>query len=130
MTEPIEGVDCVEEVLEEDYAIIQIDGLFDTNSLKDTASQCKIHKIDEEEPILQIGNQFFKGPLDYTMGTALCFEECGQTSRLTKLNQANVANSNDYKKLKYVVKTDKIFRMKRVFLHPKGSQPVNNEQSS
>lgn len=82
-------------------------------------------KLNEEEPILQMGNQLFQGSLDYQMGTALIFEEA--TLDKTTSRSANV--TKDSKKLSFFAKTDKVLPVKRVFLHPKESDNEKDQSS-
>src|SRR5687768_12153505 len=91
-------------------------------------------KLDEPEPIMQIGNHFFQGSLQRTMGTSLCFEEIKQqdddysrakrvgSSRLSSIRTTSKSEKDvDKRNLAFLVKSDKTMNMKRVFLQPKST---------
>lgn len=80
--------------------------------------------MDQDEPVIQVGNQVFKGSLEPIMGTAVCFQEskCGTTD--------NRDDSAPRKTLSFISKTDKILVMKRVFLQPKNSSTTTQEGMS
>lgn len=96
---------------------------------------CTPQQLDQPEPILQIGNQFFQGSLQPTLGTTLCFEELkpdqGRSARLQRKETSTTLGSstlNGNHKLTFALKSDKTLLMKRVFLQPKGSS-VEQAQS-
>ena len=73
--------------------------------------------MDQEEPVVQVGNQLFRGPLEPVQGTAVCFEERGPESSGDESRRDAGARN----RLSFISKTDKAIVAKRVFLQPKAS---------
>jgi 3-phenylpropionate/cinnamic acid dioxygenase small subunit len=80
--------------------------------------------LEDEKPVIRVGNQFFQGELEEIHGTAVCFQ-------VQQDNDDQTSTKRPKSKLSYVGKTDKCFMMKRVFLNPKnGGDSVTTEKSN
>ena len=81
--------------------------------------------MDQDEPVIQVGNQVFRGSLEPIQGTAVCFQESEVASPLEGSNSCK-----SVKKLSFLTKTDKMLVMKRVFLQPKQQPPPSETGTS
>lgn len=91
---------------DEDLVVIKFNGLlYNDEDARVKLQNCKFHHLDTEEPVIQVGRQFFRGTLDNILGTSVCFEVPRD-------------DSND---LKYVGKTEKGLIMNRVYLKEKSA---------
>lgn len=77
--------------------------------------------LEDENPIVRVGNQFFRGTLEPIQGTAVCFA-------VTPHKQEQQSSRPLKSKLTYVSKTDKCFVMKRVFLKPKTDGDTSTQE--
>ena len=105
----MEGRQVVKVEEEEDLVVVKFNGLLYTTDedSRNRLNNCQFHNLDTDQPVIQVGRQFFRGALDNILGTAVCFE--------VPRDEAN--------DLKYVGKTEKSLVMSRVFL-TKGEEPA------
>ena len=76
--------------------------------------------LEEEDPVVRVGNQFFRGTFEPIHGTAVCFKVSQDTS-------PEEDASDPKKKLTFVTKTDKTLITKRIFLRPKTTEESGSE---
>lgn len=73
-----------------------------------------MQKLDEDEPIIQVGNQFFKGTLENVQGTAVFFEDVTDP----KTQAPSTKPNEPQKEVKYFGKTEKMMSTRRIFIEP------------
>ncbi|XP_028717573.1 general transcription factor 3C polypeptide 6 isoform X2 [Peromyscus leucopus] len=64
-----------EEIEEEQFVLVELSGIIDSDFLSKCENKCKILGIDTERPILQIDSYVFAGEYEDTLGTCVIFEE-------------------------------------------------------
>uniref|UniRef100_A0A182JGJ6 Transcription factor TFIIIC triple barrel domain-containing protein n=1 Tax=Anopheles atroparvus TaxID=41427 RepID=A0A182JGJ6_ANOAO len=71
----------------------------------------KVIGIDSESPIIQVNDEVYRGTYDYAFGTNVFFERDPEsTAALDPVFEKNIKQM-----YRYVDKTDKVLRMKRIF---------------
>ncbi|XP_036025149.1 general transcription factor 3C polypeptide 6 isoform X5 [Onychomys torridus] len=63
----------IEEV--EQFVLVELSGIIDSDFLSKCENKCKILGIDTERPILQVDSYVFTGEYEDTLGTCVIFEE-------------------------------------------------------
>ncbi|XP_059128500.1 general transcription factor 3C polypeptide 6 isoform X2 [Peromyscus eremicus] len=63
----------IEEV--EQFVLVELSGIIDSDFLSKCEKKCKILGIDTERPILQVDSYVFAGEYEDTLGTCVIFEE-------------------------------------------------------
>ncbi|XP_007643595.1 general transcription factor 3C polypeptide 6 isoform X1 [Cricetulus griseus] len=63
----------IEEV--EQFVLVELSGIIDSDFLSKCENKCKILGIDTEKPILQVDSYVFAGEYEDTLGTCVIFEE-------------------------------------------------------
>lgn len=117
------------EVEEEEEILIYMD--FNTkldDNFFANEKEFKIIGLDEERPILQLGNQVFHGEWRDTMGTHIFLEE----SKTSPVYDPIFSDSPDLH-MQYACKTDKVLHMSRIFVNPKNEKntehcAIDNEE--
>ncbi|CAO3687364.1 unnamed protein product [Rhizopus microsporus] len=104
------------------------------DSVSKTQGGCRIIGLQEGKPYLQIGNQFFEGEIDDTIGTHLLFEiqeSKRETTGLLPLLSSMRSKDDDKKKQKYnltfACSTEKMVHFDSVTLEPKMDAEAINE---
>ncbi|XP_036025147.1 general transcription factor 3C polypeptide 6 isoform X3 [Onychomys torridus] len=64
-----------EEIEEEQFVLVELSGIIDSDFLSKCENKCKILGIDTERPILQVDSYVFTGEYEDTLGTCVIFEE-------------------------------------------------------
>lgn len=64
-----------EEIEEEQFVLVELSGIIDSDFLSKCENKCKILGIDTERPILQVDSYVFAGEYEDTLGTCVIFEE-------------------------------------------------------
>ncbi|XP_028624868.1 general transcription factor 3C polypeptide 6 isoform X2 [Grammomys surdaster] len=64
-----------EEEIEEQFVLVELSGIIDSDFLSKCENKCKILGIDTERPILQVDSYVFAGEYEDTLGTCVIFEE-------------------------------------------------------
>ncbi|XP_005002279.1 general transcription factor 3C polypeptide 6 [Cavia porcellus] len=64
-----------EEEEAEQFVLVELSGIIDSDFLSKCENKCKILGIDTERPILQLDNYVFAGEYEDTLGTCVIFEE-------------------------------------------------------
>ena len=110
----MEGKQVVSVEEEEDLVVVKFNGLLLTTDedCRNRLNNCQFHNLDTDQPVIQVGRQFFRGTLDNILGTAVCFE---------------VPRDEVNDDLKYVGKTEKSLVMSRVFLESKSKKESTQE---
>ncbi|XP_053671357.1 uncharacterized protein LOC128721612 [Anopheles nili] len=97
--------------------------------LEDPNLLIKVIGIESENPIIQVNDEVYRATPDFAFGTNVFFEKDPQrTAMLDPVFENNIKDM-----YKYVDKTDKVFRMKRIFLTDKSKEkqePSDQESSS
>ncbi|ERE84306.1 general transcription factor 3C polypeptide 6-like protein [Cricetulus griseus] len=70
-----EDEDEEEEIEEEQFVLVELSGIIDSDFLSKCENKCKILGIDTEKPILQVDSYVFAGEYEDTLGTCVIFEE-------------------------------------------------------
>ncbi|XP_012971196.3 general transcription factor 3C polypeptide 6 isoform X3 [Mesocricetus auratus] len=71
-----EEEDEEEEIEEaEQFVLVELSGIIDSDFLSKCENKCKILGIDTEKPILQVDSYVFAGEYEDTLGTCVIFEE-------------------------------------------------------
>jgi len=62
---------------EESIFAVELHGLFDEESIQKAVDdeKCHVHRINSDEPLLQIGSQLFVGKWEEVIGTDMIFKE-------------------------------------------------------
>lgn len=79
--------------------VIEFEGNFDLEAVKD--KQIRLLGIDTDEPVLKIGNKFYRIEVKDSIGSRLIFDR------------------DEEGKLGYCTKTDKVVTARRVMIKPK-----------
>ncbi|XP_052019850.1 general transcription factor 3C polypeptide 6 isoform X2 [Apodemus sylvaticus] len=64
-----------EEIEEEQFVLVELSGIIDSDFLSKCENKCKILGIDTERPVLQVDSYVFAGEYEDTLGTCVIFEE-------------------------------------------------------
>ncbi|CAH6778245.1 Gtf3c6 [Phodopus roborovskii] len=64
-----------EEEEAEQFVLVELSGIIDSDFLSKCENKCKILGIDTEKPILQVDSYVFAGEYEDTLGTCVIFEE-------------------------------------------------------
>uniref|UniRef100_A0A182R1G7 Transcription factor TFIIIC triple barrel domain-containing protein n=1 Tax=Anopheles funestus TaxID=62324 RepID=A0A182R1G7_ANOFN len=81
----------------------------------------KVIGIDTESPIIQVNDEVYRGTPDLAFGTNIFFEKDPKaTATLDPVFENNIKDL-----YQYVDSTDKVLRMKRIFLNAKDQQKQN-----
>ncbi|KAL1763666.1 general transcription factor 3C polypeptide 6 [Sigmodon hispidus] len=99
-----------EEDIEEQFVLVELSGIIDSDFLSKCENKCKILGIDTEKPILQVDTYVFAGEYEDTLGTCVIFEE--------GVERAD-PEGNDKTVLKYKCHTMKKLSMTRTLLTEK-----------
>ncbi|XP_031203936.1 general transcription factor 3C polypeptide 6 isoform X2 [Mastomys coucha] len=99
-----------EEIEEEQFVLVELSGIIDSDFLSKCENKCKILGIDTERPILQVDSYVFAGEYEDTLGTCVIFEE--GVERVDP-------EGNDKTVLKYKCHTMKKLSMTRTLLTEK-----------
>lgn len=59
----------------EQFVLVELSGIIDSDFLSKCENKCKILGIDTEKPILQVDSYVFAGEYEDTLGTCVIFEE-------------------------------------------------------
>ncbi|XP_041510322.1 general transcription factor 3C polypeptide 6 isoform X2 [Microtus oregoni] len=59
----------------EQFVLVELSGIIDSDFLSKCENKCKILGIDTERPILQVDSYVFAGEYEDTLGTCVIFEE-------------------------------------------------------
>lgn len=106
-----EEEDEEEEIEEaEQFVLVELSGIIDSDFLSKCENKCKILGIDTEKPILQVDSYVFAGEYEDTLGTCVIFEE--GVERVDP-------EGNDKTVLKYKCHTMKKLSMTRTLLTEK-----------
>ncbi|XP_050071039.1 uncharacterized protein LOC126558990 [Anopheles maculipalpis] len=84
----------------------------------------KVIGIDTDQPIIQVNDEVYRGTVDFAFGTNVFFEKDPKATA----NKDPVFENNIQDLYRYVCDTDKVLRMKRIFVNAK-DQP-NQGQSA
>uniref|UniRef100_A0A182PKD9 Transcription factor TFIIIC triple barrel domain-containing protein n=1 Tax=Anopheles epiroticus TaxID=199890 RepID=A0A182PKD9_9DIPT len=84
----------------------------------------KVVGIDTEQPVIQVNDEVYQGTLDFAFGTNLFFEKDPKASA----NLDPVFENNIKDLYRYVSSTDKVLRMKRIFLTAKDKEEQVQQQ--
>lgn len=98
------------ERIEEQFVLVELSGIIDTDFLSKCENKCKILGIDTERPILQVDSYVFAGEYEDTLGTCVIFEE-----GIERVDP----EGNDKRVLKYKCHTMKKLSMTRTLLTEK-----------
>ncbi|KAM5167252.1 general transcription factor 3C polypeptide 6 isoform 1-T1 [Callospermophilus lateralis] len=99
-----------EEEAQEQFVLVELSGIIDSDFLSKCENKCKILGIDTERPIMQLDSYVFAGEYEDTLGTCVIFEE----------NAEHVdAEGNNKTLLKYKCHTMKKLSMTRTLLTEK-----------
>uniref|UniRef100_A0A8C9PGE2 General transcription factor 3C polypeptide 6 n=1 Tax=Spermophilus dauricus TaxID=99837 RepID=A0A8C9PGE2_SPEDA len=102
--------DREEEEEQEQFVLVELSGIIDSDFLSKCENKCKILGIDTERPIMQLDSYVFAGEYEDTLGTCVIFEE----------NPEHVdAEGNNKTLLKYKCHTMKKLSMTRTLLTEK-----------
>uniref|UniRef100_A0A8C6EVD4 General transcription factor 3C polypeptide 6 n=1 Tax=Marmota marmota marmota TaxID=9994 RepID=A0A8C6EVD4_MARMA len=94
----------------EQFVLVELSGIIDSDFLSKCENKCKILGIDTERPIMQLDSYVFAGEYEDTLGTCVIFEENAQHVD---------AEGNNKTLLKYKCHTMKKLSMTRTLLTEK-----------
>ncbi|GIY27688.1 uncharacterized protein CDAR_237751 [Caerostris darwini] len=106
--------------IEETVVLVELNGIIDTDLLLQPQNPTKAWGIDTDEPIFQIGNCFFKGEYEDTLGTVVFYEP-------VDTKDASETPENDFE---YLCKTDVKLTMRRCFPQDKSVISSKSTESS
>ncbi|XP_035899969.1 uncharacterized protein LOC118506658 [Anopheles stephensi] len=84
----------------------------------DPNAHIKVIGIDTEHPVIQVNEEVYRGTVDFAFGTNVFFEKDPKASATID----PVFESNIKDLYRYVGSTDKVLRMKRIFVNAKDQQ--------
>ncbi|KFO37841.1 General transcription factor 3C polypeptide 6 [Fukomys damarensis] len=93
----------------EQFVLVELSGIIDSDFLAKCENKCKILGVDTERPILQLDSYVFAGEYEDTLGTCVIFEE----------NVEHDTEGNNKTVLKYKCHTMKKLSMTRTLLTEK-----------
>ncbi|XP_058429154.1 general transcription factor 3C polypeptide 6 isoform X3 [Marmota monax] len=64
-----------EDEAQEQFVLVELSGIIDSDFLSKCENKCKILGIDTERPIMQLDSYVFAGEYEDTLGTCVIFEE-------------------------------------------------------
>ncbi|XP_055608038.1 uncharacterized protein LOC129756909 [Uranotaenia lowii] len=111
--------DPVNYVSEEVLLFVDFDNHLSRKELVDPNVRIKVVGIETEHPVIQINEDVYKGTYDYPLGTNVFLEE--DPFEKSKIDPLYGANPD--KLYKYAGQSDKMLKMKRIFVKPKEQQP-------
>lgn len=100
---------------EESLVILQFTDIDDANYSQQFSNKFKTIDIEGKNPIIQIGNRFFKGEYTNNIGTYLFFEQ----KRPNTEESVETTNSSDSVKSAYSGKSFKKLILNRLFIEEK-----------
>ncbi|KAL1770161.1 general transcription factor 3C polypeptide 6 [Sigmodon hispidus] len=100
-----------EDIEEQQFVLVELSGIIDSDFLSKCENKCKILGIDTEKPILQVDSYVFAGEYEDTLGTCVIFEE--------GVERGTDPEGNDKTVLKYKCHTMKKLSMTRTLLTEK-----------
>ncbi|XP_031633816.1 general transcription factor 3C polypeptide 6 [Contarinia nasturtii] len=103
---------------EEFLVYVDLDTKLLDDQLSKSSTKIKFLGIDTENPIMQLNNQLFKGEYEYSMGTHCFFSESKRPGGIEDACFKEMPS----KLYDYFAKTNKVLKMKRIFVEEKESE--------